>query len=189
MGKMGEVTKEKLNKLFVRIDGRLDKKIDVYVIGSVAAILGYNVVKATNDVDIDGPIDPDFNKLFVEEAKRLDLDLYLSSKGVFSPPDGYRERCQFEDFPKKNLRVWHLDQYDLAISKIDRGFGKDYEDIQRVHSKKPFDFDRLIKIFNEEYISVSSIGNPREKKMNLVDLVEKLFGTELAEKSKKKVGL
>jgi hypothetical protein len=103
------------------------------------------------------------------------------------PPDDYRSRMKFEIFPKKNLRVWFLDQYDLAISKIDRGIEKDFEDIKRVHQKSPFNCDQLINLFNTEYINVSSIGNPREKKMNLLDLISMLFGDDEMEKSKKKI--
>jgi hypothetical protein len=126
---MGTITKKELSNLFAGIDAKLKKKIDVFIIGGASAILGYNVIKETNDVDLDGSIDSDFEKLFNEEAENLNLDLYLSSKGVFSPPDNYRQRMHFETFPKKKLRVWYLNQYDLAISKIDRGIEKDYEDI------------------------------------------------------------
>ncbi|MEZ0391417.1 MAG: DUF6036 family nucleotidyltransferase [Pseudobdellovibrionaceae bacterium] len=185
---MGTITKEQIKELFRRVDQRLERKLDIYVIGGISAILGYNVAKETNDVDIEGAIDPEFNRIFEEEAQSLGLDLYLSSKGIFSPPENYRSRCQFEDFPKKKLRVWYLNQYDLAISKIDRGIGKDFEDIQRVHKKSPFDYDRLVQIFDDEYIRVSALGNPREKMMNLIDLVENLFGSEFVEDAKKRIG-
>lgn len=188
MDEMGTVTKEKLKELFTRVDKRLGKNLNVYIIGGVSAVFGYDVVKETNDVDIDGAIDPDFNKIFDEEVKKLDLDLYLSSKGVFFPPDGYRDRCEFEDFPKNKLRVWYLNQYDLAISKIDRGFDKDYEDIQRVHAQCPYEYEKLIKIFNDEYIRVVATGNPKEKMMNLIDLVLNLFGLDYVDDAKTRIG-
>jgi hypothetical protein len=188
VGKMGKVTKKQIKNLFSCIDKRLKKSIDLYIIGGASAILGYDVIKETNDVDIDGHVDPDFNKIFDEEVKTLGLDLYLSSENVFNPPDGYRQRCQFEDFPNNMLRVWYLNQYDLAISKIARGLGKDFEDIIRVHKKSPFEYEQLIKIFNEEYINVSVIGNPRDKMMNLIDLVERLFGVKFVEDAMKRIG-
>jgi hypothetical protein len=178
MGKMGTLSKQELRKLFGNIDAKLKKQVDIYVIGGAAAILGYNVIKETNDVDLDGSIDSEFGKLFAEEAARLKLDLYLSSKGVFSPPHNYRDRMHSESFAKKKLRVWYLDQYDLAISKIDRGIEKDFEDIKRVHQKSPFQMARLVQIFKDEYIGIAAIGNPREKMMNLLDLISMLFGDE-----------
>lgn len=184
---MGTISQSDLKKVFAAVDTRLQKKLDVYVIGGASAILGYNVVKETNDVDLDGGIDADFNQLFQEEADKQGLNICLSSKGVFAPPDGYRSRMRCEIFPKKNLRVWFLAQYDLAISKIDRGIEKDFEDIKRVHQKSPFNCDQLIAIFNAEYISVSAIGNTREKKMNLLDLISMLFGADEMEKSKKRI--
>lgn len=189
MGKMGSITVKQLEELFSRIDARLKKKIDLYIIGGASAILGYNVTKATNDVDIEGNIDDELNQIFSEEAAKLKMDLYLSSRGgVFFPPDGYRSRSKFKDFPKNNLRVWYLDKYDLAISKLERGVEKDYEDIERVHAKSPFELHQLIHIFNEEYINVVATGNRREKMMNLLDLIGRLFGDTAIDASAQKIG-
>jgi Nucleotidyltransferase of unknown function (DUF6036) len=188
MEKMENVTKSQLNILFARVDARLNKKIDLFIIGGASAILGYNVSKVTNDVDVDGEIDSELSKIFSEEVKKLKLDLYLSSKGVFYPPDDYRSRSRSIDFPKNKLRVWFLDQYDLAISKIDRGSEKDYDDIKRVHVKSPFKRKVLIKIFKDEYINVVATGNKREKMMNLLDLVSNLFGDKFVEETKEEIG-
>lgn len=184
---MGAVSQNDLKRLFERIDSRLTRKTDLCIIGGASAILGYNIVKETNDVDLDGGVDPELEKLFHEEAKKLGLELSLSAKGVFSPPDGYRERTKFYDFPNRRLRVWYLGQYDLAISKIDRGIQKDFDDILSVHRVSPYDLDKLIEIFNSEYIAVSAIGNPREKKMNLLDLAGSLFGQEAIDATKSKI--
>ncbi len=189
MAKVATVTKEQLKTLFARIDTRLSEDTNIYIIGGAAAILGYNVTKETNDVDIDGVIPQEFEKAFDSEVKALKLDLHLSRVGVFSPPEGYRERAKFEDFPKKKLRVWYLDQYDLAISKIDRGIEKDYEDIARIHEQNPYRPGELIRIFNDEYIKTVAIGDSRIKKMNLVDLVARLFGEGAAENTALEIDL
>ena len=140
-------------------------------------------------LDVDGSIPSDLAKAFDLEAKALGLNLHLSQVGVFSPPEGYRERAKLEEFPKRRLRVWYLDQYDLAISKIDRGIEKDFEDIERLHKKAPYEINKLIKIFNEEYIRTVALGDPRLKKMNLVDLAARLFGDKVALFTASKVGI
>lgn len=183
---MENVTKSQLEELFSRVDARLRTQISLFIIGGASAILGYNVSKVTNDVD--GDIDFELGKIFAEEVEKLNLNLYLSSKGVFFPPDGYRSRSKLKDFRKNKLRVWFLNQYDLAISKIDRGSEKDYDDIKRVHVKSPFDRTILIKIFNDEYINVVATGNKRDKMMNLIDLISNLFGDEFVEATKKEIG-
>lgn len=185
---MEPVKKEDLESLFTKVDAKLKKKVDLFVIGGASAILGYNIQKFTEDVDLDNAIDQQFNSIFEDEAKGMGLDVYLSHKGVFHPPDGYRERMKFLDFPKKNLRVFYLDKYDLAISKIDRGIQKDIDDIVAVHERSPFDSEELIRIFNEEYIKVSAIGDPRVKMMNLLDLIATLFGDDVMENAKVKIG-
>lgn len=185
---MGSINKKELKELFARIDRRLLKSIDLFVIGGAAAILGYNVVKETNDVDLDGSVDSELNRIFQEEASSLGLDLFLSSRGVFVPPDGYRERMMFHDFPKKKLRVWTLDQYDLAISKMDRGIGKDFADIRRVHQEAPYEESLLVQIFIDEYLNVSVLGNKREKMMNFLDLIAQLFGDEAMNRVRIQIG-
>lgn len=189
MEKMASLSREQLKQLFTRVDSRLNTNVNLYIIGGASAILGYNVTKETNDIDVDGAVSAELSDIFSSEAKLLHLDVHLSSVGVFFPPERYRERAQFEDFPKRKLRVWFLDQYDLAISKIDRGIEKDFEDIERVHKKSTYDYDRLIQIFNDEYIKTVAIGNPREKKMNLVDLIARLFGEDLARETASKLDL
>ena len=185
---MEEIKRKDLEILFSKIDERLDRAIDIFVIGGVSAIVGYDIAKTTEDVDLDSPIEPNFNSIFEQEAKGLGLDLYLSNKGIFYPPDGYRERMEFLDFPNKKLRVFYLNQYDLAISKIDRGFQKDMDDIKAVHKKSPYQCQELIRIFNDEYIHVSAIGDPRTKKMSLLLLILELFGKAVMEESKAKIG-
>lgn len=107
---------------------------------------------------------------------------------MFFAPDGYKSRSKFKDFQKNNLRVWYLDKYDLAISKIERGLEKDYEDIERVHAKSPLELEPLIHIFNGEYINDVATGNKREKMMNLLDLISRLFGEAAIDTSAKKIG-
>ncbi len=85
--------------------------------------------------------------------------------------------------------MWYLDQYDLAISKIDRGIEKDFEDIERIHKKAPYEIDKLVHIFNEEYIRTVAIGDSRFKKMNLVDLSARLFGEVAARVTAAKIGI
>lgn len=185
---MEPVKKEDLEGLFARVDARIDKKIDIFVIGGAAAIVGYGIQKFTQDVDLDNSVDPQLDEIFKSEARAMGFELYLSSKGVFFPPDGYRSRMKFLDFPKRNLRVYYLDKYDLAISKIDRGIQKDMDDIVAVHEKSPFELEELINIFSKEYITVAAVGDPRGKMMNLLDVIFRLFGDEVMNVAKVKIG-
>ncbi|MGZ3745147.1 MAG: DUF6036 family nucleotidyltransferase [Pseudobdellovibrionaceae bacterium] len=103
---MATVTKKSLEALFQNIDSKLEHPIDIYIIGGASAILGYNIVKQTDDVDLDGSADTYFHELFRKATEETGTDLVLSSKGVFTPPEGYRERMHFTDFPNRKLRIW-----------------------------------------------------------------------------------
>lgn len=184
---MAALTKDSLENLFAKIDSKLDINVDLYIIGGAAAILGYNIVKQTDDVDLDGAVSESFHKIFAEVAADVGVDVNLSSRGVFFPPDGYRERMSHFIYPKKKLRVWSLNQYDLAISKASRGLGKDFDDIQKIHHVSPFNYAILVSIFNTEFINVVAVGNRREQKMNFLDLIQKLFGDAKFEEAKKDI--
>lgn len=185
---MATITKEQLEKLFRKVDEKLERSVDLYVIGGAAAILGYNVVKETEDVDLDSGVDGEFHEIFRQAAHETGTDVELSHRGIFTPPEGYRDRMKFLDYPHRKLRVWTLDKYDLALSKIARGFGKDYEDIIRVHKASPLDYEALLRIFKTEFVNVAVIGDQRVVMMNFLDLVDKLFGDMKMEETKTKIG-
>ncbi len=103
---MAQLSKIELETLFTKVDEKLKHPVDLFVIGGASAILGYNVTKQTNDVDLDGKVNKEVHKLFAEVATAQGLNIHLSEVGVFAPPDGYRARMVRHDFKNKKLRVW-----------------------------------------------------------------------------------
>jgi hypothetical protein len=69
-----------------------------------------------------------------ELARRLDLGVNIE---LASPPDfipelpGWRGRSSFV-FSEGNVEVYHFDFYSQALSKIERGFAQDMDDVAQM---------------------------------------------------------
>jgi hypothetical protein len=70
--------------------------------------------------------------------------LYLERVAVATIPDGYEERVR-RIFPTvfRHLRLFALDPYDLALSKLERDSLKDQQDVIHLARVVPFDLDAL----------------------------------------------
>jgi hypothetical protein len=109
-----------------RVGGR------VYLTGGATAVLeGWR----SSTIDIDLRFEPDDDAVLrslPELKERLDLNVELASPSDFIPelPD-WRERSPFVA-RLGSLDVHHFDPYSQALSKVERGFEQDLEDIENM---------------------------------------------------------
>jgi Nucleotidyltransferase of unknown function (DUF6036) len=114
--------------------------LDVYHIGRSALVWEYDLIATTSDIDI---LQPKGGAKLVELALSLfgrgtdgakTHSLYLDVVNEAFPPmpGGYEHRARRVDGPWKVLKVYHLDPYDLAASKLRRFAPKDREDIRQL---------------------------------------------------------
>ena len=77
--------------------------------------------------------------------------LYLQQVGVASYPENYADRL-IEIYPGlfQNLRLFALDPYDLALSKLERNVAVDREDVAFLAKSVPMDFQVLEQRYSEE---------------------------------------
>ena len=77
--------------------------------------------------------------------------LYLQQVGVASYPENYADRL-IEMYPGhfRNLRLFALDPYDLALSKLERNATVDREDVEYLANRVPLDFRVLEQRYREE---------------------------------------
>lgn len=86
-------------------------------------------------VDVDLRLEPDVDSL-LRELPALKEDLGVNIE-LASPPDfipelpGWRDRSPFV-FREGNVDIHHFDFYSQALSKIERGFSQDLEDVQHM---------------------------------------------------------
>jgi hypothetical protein len=66
--------------------------------------------------------------------------IYLDHVGVAHVPENYEDRL-IEMFPRafKHLRLFALDPYDLALSKLERNIQRDRDDVKHLARTVPLD--------------------------------------------------
>ena len=123
---------ERLRALARRLGALADTKTTVYLTGGASAVLeGWRA----STVDADLRFEPDSDRLMRELPglkEALAINIELASPPDFIPElPGWRERSPLV-FAEGNVEVRHFDFYSQALSKIERGFRQDLEDVEQM---------------------------------------------------------
>lgn len=132
MANATNLTHDEIRVFLNQLGERLEQPTDLYLLGGGALYLLGNS-RATQDIDYVGTDLPDKTDILQNTIRRLAHELRLEVEGVpldeFIPiPEGASTRHhligQFG-----NVTVYVFDPYSIALSKLDRGFESDLEDI------------------------------------------------------------
>jgi hypothetical protein len=104
----------------------------IYLTGGATAVLeGWR----SSTVDVDLRFEPDIDEILRELPglkERLGISIELASPPDFIPElPGWRERSPLV-FREGNVQVHHFDFYSQALSKIERGFSQDIQDVEKM---------------------------------------------------------
>lgn len=126
---MEKVTKEILEQFLQKLGEQIASHVPFYLIGGSALIL-LGASRETIDIDyLVEDSDKNFQKVLKELSNELQLDLEYVPLGEFIPlPAKAEQRHHFIGHYAK-LDVYIFDPYSIALSKLDRGFESDIEDI------------------------------------------------------------
>jgi len=119
----------------------------MYLTGGATAVLeGWR----DSTVDIDVRFEPDSDAALsrIRDLKEeLAVNVELASPLDFLPPlDGWRDRARFR-FREGNLEVFDFDPYSQALSKLQRGFELDLEDVRNMVSSGQVEPKRLLELY------------------------------------------
>ncbi len=135
------------------IDEKLEQTADLHFIGGFVVAMLYDLERETSDVDFIDVVPQDAGGKLSDLAGQRSLlykkyKVYLDPVTVATTPESYEDRLT-QIFPKefKHLKLYVLDPYDLALTKLERNGPKDREDILRLAEKVPFD----LAVFRERY--------------------------------------
>jgi len=142
----------------LEIDLALDEEVHFHVFGGFAIHMQYELTRPTADVDIVSAVIPGekFNDLVELAGKGSELHkrfgVYLDPVGVIAPiPIDYTERLtNIAVNVFYRLRIFIMDPYDIALSKIDRNVTKDRQDVSYLAKTVPLDLDILQERFWRE---------------------------------------
>src|SRR5450759_2278772 len=128
--------------------GRIAKRpTRIYLTGGATAVLeGWR----GSTVDVDLRFEPDVDEMLRELPvlkERLDLNIELASPPDFIPElPGWRERSPLV-FREGNIEVHHFDLYSQALSKIERGFEQDLDDVRTMIERGLVEPTRLRELY------------------------------------------
>lgn len=140
-----------------RLDNSLSHEFHFHCIGGFVITHLYGFSRPTSDIDILPLVgDPDIlNALLKVGGQGSELHkkygVYLECVGVAPVPEDYDSRLA-EIYPGtfNHLRLFALDSYDLALSKLDRNQQQDRDDVKYLAEIVPFDLEILRKRYHKE---------------------------------------
>jgi Nucleotidyltransferase of unknown function (DUF6036) len=161
------------------LDATADREVQLDCMGGFVVTMVYGFSRATGDLDV--------LEIAPHEAGRHMLALgtqggplhkkykvCLHHVGVAHVPENYKDRLA-EIFPKafRYLRLFALDPYDLALSKLERNIQRDRDDVKHLARTVPFDLEILKERYQEELRW--QLGNPDREDLTLqlwIDAIE-----------------
>jgi hypothetical protein len=145
---MRERADEERIRAFLRELGRRGRVAGrVYLTGGATAVLeGWRA--STIDVDVRfEPEDDALLRCLPDLKEALDLNVELASPPDFIPElPGWRDRSPFV-VREGRLDVHHFDPYSQVLSKIERGFDHDLEDVRAMLETGLVDSERALELF------------------------------------------
>lgn len=119
----------------------------MYLTGGATAVLeGWR--KSTVDVDVRFEPDSDAALSRIRDLKeQIDVNVELASPLDFLPPlPGWQDRSRFR-FREGNLDVFDFDPYAQALSKLERGFELDLDDVSSLLESGMVESRKLLELF------------------------------------------
>lgn len=148
-----------------------------HCLGGFVVTQMYGSARSTSDVDFLSHLMR--NNVLTDHAgkgSRLHerYGIYLDPVGVAQVPENYEDRL-VEMYPGvfKNLRLFALDAYDLALAKIERNIERDRDDVKHLARAVPFDLEVLKSRYNDELRVY--LGNPQREDLTLklwIEMIE-----------------
>jgi hypothetical protein len=166
-----------LKRFLVAVDAHLTTPAEVVLIGGGAVAVGYGGDVGTQDLDTFNATTTALQAAAAAARQETGLAVPLDHSTVADAPYEHEARLRRVLPRLRRLTVKVLEQHDLALSKVVRGYDHDLEQIEELHRRAPLDQDLLVRRFIDEM--GHAVGNPRMIALAFLECIERLFG-ELA---------
>ena len=162
---------EPWRSFFTEIDNSLHEDLALHCLGGFVMTMLYGMDRPTADVDVlplgVNSATESLMRLAGEgSALHKKHKVYLQVVGVAQIPLNYEDRLT-EMFARSfdHLRLFALDAYDLALSKIERNTQRDRDDVKHLARTVPLDLEVLRKRYRKELRPY--LGNPEREDLTL----------------------
>jgi|SRR5579871_1233134 len=128
---------EPWRSFFAEVDSILSEDVKLHCCGGFVVTQLYGVARTTSDVDFLCVVPNVQNNLTQIGGRGSALHqkhkVYLDAVTVVTPPENYEERL-VALFPHawRRFQLFALEAHDLALSKLERNFERDRNDIQQL---------------------------------------------------------
>ena len=127
------------------LDSAVAAEVRLHCMGGFIITMVYGFSRSTADLDVLEMMPKDVARPMLElgmqgRALHRKYKLYLDQVGVAHVPEDYADRLK-EIFSGtfRNLRLFALDPYDLALSKLERNIQRDRDDVKHLARTVPLD--------------------------------------------------
>jgi hypothetical protein len=174
------------------LDAALVGNVEVVVVGGLAAIVQYNAAVKTSDMDVYEMVSGRQADLYRAADVAADVTgvvLAISPTTVTDLPWNFEDRLKrVRGLRLKRLTMIVPDKYDLALSKMVRGYEHDLEAIASMHESHPLAEKTLVTRFEKDIWKIA-VGDPRNFALNMIHLVRLLYGEQRAAVYRERWGL
>jgi hypothetical protein len=184
--------REQIVRFLHALDSALEGELKIFVVGGLAAIVKYNATVKTSDMDVFAIVsgrDADLTRAAHVASEVTGIVLSIGGAPITDLPWNYEDRLK----TVRGLRFQKLtmivpDKYDLALSKAVRGYEHDLEAIASMHKHHRLSEKTLVNRYESELRKIVP-GDERNFALNMVQLVQLLYGKRRAEIYEKRWGL
>lgn len=170
---------EPWHSFLAELDQIASKEVCLHCMGGFVVTHLYGLARPTADVDVISitPIDQRADLLGQggrNSALHKKYLVYLDFVTVALYPSDYDERLT-EMFPGtyNHLRLFALDPYDMALTKLSRNIQRDREDVKHLAKTIPFDLEILKQRYQAEFRTYV-FGDPKQHDLTLALWIEML---------------
>lgn len=174
------VDRGRIEAFFQALGRRFRRPGRIYLVGGATIVLR-GLRASTLDIDIAAEIAPAHREEFVAAVRALKEELQTNVEEAhpaeFIPlPEGSEDRAVFVG-RFGELDVYHFDPYSTALSKIERGTEKDFDDVAALVRDGMVERKRLHLAFDEvmrRYGRQSLRQDPPRFRSNFAELLRRL---------------
>lgn len=170
------------------VDRHLQGRHTVVVIGGAAAAVAYHSGTKTMDIDLFRGLTRDIVDAAARARQETGLAIDVGAAPVADLPYDYENRLrQARGLRLKKLTPLFPDKYDLVLTKAVRGYEHDVEAIGAIHRRHRLSPKTLVDRFEAEMSH--AVGHPARIRLNMVLVVERLYGIVIARRLARRWGV
>jgi len=169
---------EPWKSFLTEIDEALEQEIELHCLGGFVGKVVYDFDRETSDVDIlpiatNSEIDSVLSLGLEGSNLHKKYKIHLQIVGIAPVPQDYEQRLkEIYAGTFKNLHLFALDPYDLALTKVERNSQRDRDDVKHLARLVPFDVEVLKERFEIEL--KPDLGNPDRESRTLQLWIESI---------------